>query len=78
MLMTGARYMMTDGMTIEQLVAPTDAFVDALPADATLCFANRNRAAILYAPVFHTHPAYHVRSIWGMDAPGCDKVINPP
>jgi hypothetical protein len=78
MLMTGARYMMTDGMTIEQLVAPADAIVDALPADATLCFANRNRAAILYAPVFHTHPAYHVRSIWGMDAPGCDKVINPP
>ena len=76
-LMTGAHYLMTHRVTIENLVAPTDAIVDALPAGATLCFADRNRMAILYAPMFHTRSAYHVRSIWGTEAPGCDSVINP-
>jgi len=77
-LMTGAHYLMTKGITIEDLVTPTNAIVDALPPGATLCVAHTNRSAILYAQMFHPGHSIHVRSIDGERAPNCDKVIDPP
>ncbi len=77
-LMTGAQYLRTKGTRIEQLVAPTNAIVDALPAGTTLCFAREDRHAILYTRAFHPGSSIHVRSIETDGAPGCDKVINAP
>ena len=77
-LMTGARYLQTSGTRIAQLVSPTDAVVDALPADATLCFAHEHRHAILYTRIFHPGSSIHVRSIDGASAPGCDQLIDFP
>ena len=77
-LMTGAIYLTTNGLRIGTLVAPTNAVVDALPADSTLCIGHLHRDAILYAKPFHPDSSIHVRSIIGENAPGCDSAIVPP
>ena len=77
-LMTGARYLQTNGMRIDKLVAQTDAVVNALPPGATLSFAHEYRYAILYTRVFHPGSTLHVRSIDGASAPGCAQVISVP
>ncbi len=76
--MTGAIYLTTGGSRIGTLVAPTNAVVDALPADTTLCVGHLHRDAILYAKPFHPASSIHVRSIVGENAPGCDRAIVPP
>jgi hypothetical protein len=77
-LMTGAAYLKTSGMHIRDLVAPTDAVVDALAPGSTLCVANRDRHAILYSRAFHPNSDIHVRMLQDADAPGCTKVITLP
>lgn len=78
MLMTGTRYILFAGTSLDQLVSPTNAVVDAMPAGSTLCFAHEYRYAILYSQLFHPGSSIHVRSIDGASAPGCDKVIELP
>ncbi len=78
MLMTGARYVVFAGTSLDQLVSPTDAVVNAMPPGSTLCFANQHRYAILYSRLFHPGSSIHVRSIDGASAPGCDRVIDFP
>lgn len=77
-LMTGAAYLKTSGTRINALVAPTYSVVDALPAGATLCFADENRHAILYTQIFHPRHPLHVRSIDGKHATGCDQIVQLP
>jgi hypothetical protein len=76
--MTGAAYLKTSGMHIRDLVAPTDAVVDALAPGSTLCVANRDRHAILYSRAFHPNSDIHVRMLQDAGAPGCTKVITLP
>ncbi len=78
MLMTGTRYVVFAGTTLDQLVTPTNAVVDSMPAGSTLCFAHEYRYAILYSHVFHPASSIHVRSIDDAGAPGCDRVIEGP
>jgi hypothetical protein len=76
--MTGAHYLAYPGISVRELVEPTDATVDALPAGATLCIARQGRQGILYANPFHPGHSIHVRSLEGASAPGCDKVLDLP
>ena len=63
-LMTGAAYVEPDGVTLDDLVGPTDATIDDLPEGATLCILNSDRRSILYALMFHPPRHYRTRLLW--------------
>lgn len=77
-LITGAAYLKTGGVTLQDLVRGTDAAVARVPEGATLCIRNNDRRAFLYSSAFHPGRHYRTRLLEGDDAAAeCTVRLSP-
>ena len=61
---TGAEYLKTQSISLENLIKPTEAIVSQVPNGSTLCILNRAREAILYSTLFHPNRNYQTKILW--------------